>query len=198
MECRLWKCKGCKEPRMIVNKYFELCQGCNNIRLHGNKYGKQSSFIRIDSKFNKRSERELLRRVMKGDSSHKVKRTLDNSNKREVRVIVGGRRFGRSHAIKIWRIQQDEIFYEKCFNTSNHKCEECGKNLPQDFRDDDNKVIARWRYSHIIAKSIAPELRYTIKNINHLCLEHHTQWDFGDKKIMKIYKSNSKRFPQFF
>ena len=92
------------------------------------------------------------------------------------------------------RIDADEVFYETCFNMSDHKCEECGKNLPTEFRDDEGKVIARYRYSHIIAKSIASELRHDVNNINHLCIECHTKWDFGDKKSMRIYAKNAKRF----
>ena len=95
------------------------------------------------------------------------------------------------------RIDADEVFYEKCFNMSDHKCEECGVNLPTEFRDEEGRVIARWRYSHIIAKSIAPELRHDVNNINHLCIECHTKWDFGDKKSMRIYAKNAKRFKRY-
>ena len=93
------------------------------------------------------------------------------------------------------KIGEDEKFYLECFNLSNHECEECGKPLPTEFRDENGKVIARWRYSHILPKSIYPELRHNVENINHLCLIHHTQWDHGDKTTMKIYNLNSKKFP---
>jgi len=92
------------------------------------------------------------------------------------------------------KITDDEAFYKRCFDNSNHKCEECGKQLPTDFKID-GKVIAKWRYSHIIAKSIAPLLRHVLKNINHLCMECHTKWDHGDKESMKIYSKNKKIFP---
>ena len=96
------------------------------------------------------------------------------------------------------KIRLDEEFYEKCFSLSDHKCEECGTDLPNRFRDDDGKVIARYRYSHIKPKSTHPKLRHNVKNINHLCLKHHTQWDFGNKEEMKIYESNKQRFPNLF
>lgn len=96
-----------------------------------------------------------------------------------------------------YKIKLDEDFYEECFNLSNHECEECGKELPTQFRDISGKVVARWRYSHILPKSIFPELRHNILNINHLCLIHHTQWDFGDKQNMKIYVENRKKFPNY-
>jgi hypothetical protein len=104
------------------------------------------------------------------------------------------------HAVKTLnkvqnKIDEDEEFYSECFKLSNHECEECGKQLPTEFRDENGKVTARWRYSHIFPKSIYPELRHSITNINHLCLVHHIQWDHGDKTTMKVYELNSKKFP---
>ena len=96
------------------------------------------------------------------------------------------------------KIKADEEFYEKCFNMSDHKCEECGCDLPTEFRDDNGKVLARWRYSHIIPKSIASNLRHNIDNINHLCLNDHAKWENGDKESMKIYDKNIKKFPKYF
>lgn len=96
------------------------------------------------------------------------------------------------------KIKEDEEFYEKCFNMSDHKCEECGCELPDIFKDEDNKIVARWRYSHIIPKSVAIKLRHDTNNINHLCLKHHQMWENGDKKSMKIYAKNSKKFPNYF
>lgn len=95
------------------------------------------------------------------------------------------------------KIKEDEHFYEKCFNQSNHKCEECGCQLPDFFRDENGKVAARWRYSHIIPKSISKDLRHKIENINHLCLKHHMQWENGDKQNMNIYNKNKLIFPEF-
>lgn len=96
------------------------------------------------------------------------------------------------------KIEKDEKFYEICFNNSNHKCEECNVDLPNVFRGDDGRIVARWRYSHIIPKSIAPKLRHVLKNINHLCLKHHMQWENGDKENMRIYRKNKKRLPMYF
>lgn len=95
-------------------------------------------------------------------------------------------------------IKKDEEFYEKCFNQSNHKCEECNKDLPTQFRDSEGKIIARYRYSHIVPKSIASHLRRLVKNINHLCFHCHFKWDMGDKKSMKIYEKNKEKFPEYF
>lgn len=98
----------------------------------------------------------------------------------------------------IIKINLDEEFYQQCFDSCiDHCCEECGKLLPDIFRDDKGKVINKSRYSHIVAKSIAPQLRHDIKNINHLCFNCHFKWEFGDKKSMRIYESNKKRFPNY-
>ena len=165
-------CKGCKGSKSIVNKHFGLCQECNNIRLHGSKYGKTYIVSKKDIK-------PLRRR--KKDSKKSLFSNVKPTAKRNVD-----------------RLAKDEAFYQECFNMSDHKCEECGKQLPTEFRDDEGNVNARWRYSHIVAKSIAPELRHDTNNINHLCLEHHTQWDFGNKHDMKIYTKNAEKLPKYF
>ena len=169
-------CKKCKVSSTIVNKHFGLCLDCNNKRLHGSKFGKQ---YKLTSN-NKKPLKSNINRL-----DHKVKQGT-KPTKKEVHKKVGK------------NLLLDEVFYEKAFNSSDHKCEECNKQLPTEFRDDDGNIIARWRYSHIVAKSIAPELRHDLKNINHLCLEHHTQWDFGNKAKMKIYIKNAEKLPRYF
>lgn len=167
-------CRNCEQPKLIINKHFGLCQECNNLRLYGNKYGKQYK----ETFSNKKPIRAVKNSIKK-----KSKQSLFTSIiKKESKQTV---------------LEKDEIFYQECFNQSNHKCEECNCDLPTIFRDEDGKIIARWRYSHIIPKSIASELRHRMININHLCLKHHTMWDFGDKKSMKIYKTNQVRFPNY-
>lgn len=105
----------------------------------------------------------------------------------------------KNNGNKIDLIKEDEDFYEKCFNScKKHNCEECGKMLPEIFRSFSGKVIAKWRYSHIVPKSINKNLRHDEKNINHLCLNCHQRWENGDKKNMNIYEKNKKKFPWFF
>ena len=165
-------CKKCNSDKQIVNKFHGLCQECNNMRLHGSKYGKSYT---ISNKVIKPL------RTRKKDVKKSLFSNVTATPKRNVKRIV-----------------EDEAFYEECFNMSNHKCEECGKNLPTEFRNEEGKVNARFRYSHIVAKSIAPELRHNVNNINHLCLKHHTQWDHADKENMKIYEKNKEKLPKYF
>ena len=170
------ECKECSGEKPIVNKHFGLCQECNNVRLHGSKYGKEYN-ITTDKRKPLRSGLNKLDHSIKGESKTKYKKTKSNTNN---------------------NIMLDENFYQKCFDSSDHRCEECGTKLPNEFRNDQGKVLARWRYSHIVAKSIAPELRHDVSNINHLCLKHHGQWDHGDKKSMKIYAKNALKLPRYF
>lgn len=169
----MMECSGCHKEKDIVNKYFKLCLKCNNIRLYGNEYGKRYKDTKKD--------RKSLRSEINGLKS--------NLNRLVYPVDVSSK--------KKTMQEKDEEFYEECFNSSDHICEECGDNLPKKFRGEDGKILARYRFSHIVAKSIAPELRHKIKNINDLCLKCHTKWDFGDRKSMKIYDKNKEKFPQF-
>lgn len=164
-------CNNCNKDNEIINKHFGLCRECNNLRLHGSKYGKSYNVSNKDIKPLK-------------PRKNKAKKSLFSNVKPTPKKNVE-------------RLAEDEAFYEECFNLSDHKCEECGVQLPTEFKDEDGKVIARWRYSHIVAKSIAPELRYDTNNINHLCLKHHTQWDHADRENMKIYNSNRIRLPRY-
>ena len=163
-------CKNCNIEKNIINKHFGLCQECNNERLHGSKYGKTYTVSKKEIKPIRARKNKAKKSLFTNLSKGKV----SNNN-----------------------LLLDEAFYEECFDMSNHKCEECGVGLPDEFRDDEGKINARWRYSHIIAKSIAPELRHDTNNINHLCLKHHTQWDHGDKMSMKIYQSNKLKVPNY-
>lgn len=164
-------CSNCNEEKHLQNKFFKLCIRCNQIRLKN----KSNKYIEDDSKS---ALGDLIQPQRdRGDKMHIHKTKHDKKS--------------TSNEIK-----KDEIFYKKCFDSCKiHECENCGCKLPDIFRDDNGKIVARYRYSHIIAKSISPSLRRVIKNINHLCLKCHSEWEFGDKKNMRIYKGNKKRFP---
>jgi len=125
------------------------------------------------------------------------KKNSKNSVERIKRVVDKGVKEKKLKVKINSKIDRDEAFYLECFNNSNHRCEECGCLLPDEFRDSEGRIIARWRYSHVIPKSIAPHLRHRIENINHLCLTHHSEWENGDKKNMRIFTENAQNFPEF-
>tara|TARA_R110000744_G_C19308962_1_gene556506 strand:+ start:959 stop:1480 length:522 start_codon:yes stop_codon:yes gene_type:complete len=167
-------CSKCKKDKPIKNAFHKLCLECNSKRLEAKKEPKSTIYINKKEKSSRIKEPRIKRKV-ESTASIKQKRGRKKMNK---------------------NFNLDELFYEECFNScKDHSCEECGNKLPTEFRNDDGKVIARFRYSHIIAKSIAPDLRHIINNINHLCISCHTKWDFGDKKSMNIYNKNRERFP---
>lgn len=164
------KCSECNKKKEIVNKHFGLCFECNNIRLHGNPFGKvyENSF-----KPPKRSK--------------PIKST---------RKSIGGSQASKNRIGEAIRL--DEEVYEKVFTNKDHMCEECGCELPDHFRDEDGKVIARYQYSHIVPKSIATkEMRRDVCNFNRLCLSCHSEWENGDKESMNIFKENSRKFPEY-
>lgn len=181
MQNNIMDCVNCELNKEIVNKHFKLCLECNNLRLYGNKYGKRYKIKQKPINFIKTTKKLKNFNSNKKNKANKKSLFAPKTNEEE----------------KLNRIELDEIFYEECFNDSNHKCEECNKDLPTEFRDGEGNVIARFRYSHIIQKSIAPQLRRVRKNINHLCLSCHSRWEFGDKKNMKIYESNKLLFPNY-
>ncbi len=169
-------CKSCEQKRKIVNKHFHLCIKCNENRLHVNKT-KNSVNIGKDTKANKTP-------FLRAKNKPKQKKSLFSKTYQETKSTKD-------------KIKEDENFYRECFNMSDHRCEECNTPLPDEFEDSNGKVIARFRYSHIIPKSIAPELRHNTSNINHLCLECHGIWENGDKVNMSIFEENFKRFPNY-
>jgi len=89
-------------------------------------------------------------------------------------------------------LDKDREFYKLCFDNKPQICEECGRPLPNEFKEGNGSLIAIWRYSHILTKAAYPEYRHNPDNINILCLEHHQQWEFGDRKKMNIFKKNQK------
>jgi 5-methylcytosine-specific restriction endonuclease McrA len=92
------------------------------------------------------------------------------------------------------KIKADEDFYEEVFNSSkDHRCENCRKQLNAEFRDDEGRVTCRWRYSHILPKSLYPEYRHSLLNMNNLCLDCHNKWEHlrgEERQKMLIFVKN--------
>lgn len=173
-------CKKC-DSKYVVNKWFNLCSKCNNIRLHGNEYGKTTQHKENKIKSLKTSKNDSTKRVVgKGGIKNKLTHNVKVGEKRKT------------------TLQLDEELYERVFNSCKiHECEECGTKLNDNFRNDKGFIESRFRYSHIIPKSIASELRHEDENINNLCLPCHQKWDFGNKKEMRIYVDNQLKYPRY-
>lgn len=165
------KCAKCGS-KFVVNRTYKLCERCNNIRLHGNPFGKSKTYTPP-------KPRKPLKRSKKPLKGGYIKPSKAGQERRKR------------------NIEKDEEFYFLIFSSKPHECEECGNPLPSEFRDDDGKVAARWQYSHIVMKSIAPELRHHKDNCNRLCLKCHTKWEGADRIHMKIFAQNLKLWPQY-
>lgn len=166
------ECKKCGS-KWVVNKTYCLCETCNHFRIHG------------------KTRLERLRETQK-----KKVYKLSSLKRSGFKPRKTARIRGLSSKSKL-RITKDEETYEKVFNLRDSCCEECGKSLPDQFRGDDGRVLARFQYSHIVPKSIADEIRHDPENFNRLCLEHHTEWEHGDQAQMKIWDENSKKFQNY-
>ena len=88
------------------------------------------------------------------------------------------------------RATNDEQLYFIVFCSTADRCEECGVDLPSEFKDDDGHIIYRTQYSHIMTKAAYPEFRWEPRNINRLCGRCHSKWEFGERTEMKIYEKN--------
>lgn len=89
-------------------------------------------------------------------------------------------------------IREDEKIYEFLWNHRLHFCEECGAYLGHEFRDEDGRIIDRYRYSHMLGKKRWPMFRWTVENFNLLCFNCHNKWESGDRTKMKIWGKNKK------
>ncbi len=147
---------------VIVNKKYKLCSDCNRKR--------------IDGQSPEKKQKEVQNFLSPARSSLKSSRPIGTSK--------------RSQEARKEKIRLDEEFYEEIWNDKPHFCEECDIFLGDEFRDDNGKVINKFRYSHILGKGAYPMLRRNKRNINLLCLVHHNEWEHGVQEDMKIYKTN--------
>lgn len=154
-------CKQCGSP-WVVNQKYSLCEGCNFIRLHG------------ISKEEVRRGTIVVKVITSKPKARKLSQKVQNLLKREKFAEVK---------------RLDFETYRKVFDENPHECEECGAAL-NDIFEIDGEILNIWQYSHIASKAAYPEFRHNSKNFNRLCLVHHNQWEFGNRKVMKIYVKN--------
>ncbi len=78
----------------------------------------------------------------------------------------------------------DTVFYQKAWQASGKRCEECGMEL---------HGFSRFYISHILSKGAFPSLRHDMDNYNCLCLTHHAQYETGKRREMKIWETNKEK-----
>lgn len=75
----------------------------------------------------------------------------------------------------------NERFYRYMWENKPHYCEECMKPL--------KNYWSGW-VSHILSRGGFPEMAHDTRNANILCEKHHSQWETGNRKTMRIYRPN--------
>lgn len=79
-------------------------------------------------------------------------------------------------------VQANQKFYVWAWAQSDyHYCEECMTPLRQ---------YSAGNISHILTRKAHPDMAHDYRNVNFLCARHHTQWETGNRKTMRIYEKN--------
>jgi hypothetical protein len=171
-------CKGeCERTNVPINSKG-LCSECQYLKTHGK--------TRQETYSERRSEKEKIKPKQIHSLTRNALRTPKKRKKTASSILMKNERLEKRRE----QIRKDEETYEQVFNSRPHECEECGRGLPDIFRDENGMVVARWQYSHIWGKGAFPEYRNNPKNLNRLCLEDHQIWEFGKREEMKIYDKN--------
>lgn len=178
MQQKTGECVVCKKTRRLNSK--NRCSECQYEVTHGRSRGE----VYLERKIERERNRVIGYKSLQ-------KNPLKTSKKRS-KVIVDGKLKDVRILKRTEQINKDEKTYEEVFNSKSHFCEECGRSLSSEFRDENGMVIARWQYSHILTKAAYPEFRNDFRNYNRLCLECHGKWEFGDRATMKIFEINKK------
>lgn len=93
-----------------------------------------------------------------------------------LRVSIQRELFGRGHTP-----EENERFYRFCWDHYPHVCAECMRPLYQ---------YSATYVSHIMTRGAHPETSHDCRNVNILCFSHHSIWENGNRKNMRIYQSN--------
>lgn len=153
----------------------EVCLGCGSKYIVNKKYKlcKNCNFIRLHGKtyteslLSKERDKGIRKKKKRVNTYQKISKTQGIHNR-------------------------DKEIYREVFDSKENRCEECGSELPDQFEDEEGRVIFVTQYSHCLGKGAYIEYRHKKWNIQRLCSYHHHQWEFGDKKSMKIYSIYKK------
>lgn len=99
-----------------------------------------------------------------------------------LRVSIQRALFGSGHTP-----EENQRFYRWCWEHKPHICEECMRPL---------REYSATYVSHILTKGAHPEMAHDPRNVNILCLNHHNQWENGNRESMRIYLGNMKTIEQ--
>lgn len=103
---------------------------------------------------------------------------IDGRFRMDIRLRVSIQRelFGTGHTPA-----ENERFYRWCWEHYPHICAECMRPLRQ---------YSATYVSHIMTRGAHPEAAHDCRNVNILCFSHHSIWENGDRKNMRIYAGN--------
>lgn len=110
--------------------------------------------------------------------AHGIEPLLDRRFAMDIRLRVAIQRelFGTGHTP-----QENERFYRWCWDHYPHQCAECMRPLKQ---------YSATYVSHILTRGAHPETAHDCRNVNILCFSHHSVWENGNRKNMRIYQRN--------
>lgn len=145
-------CKQCGEEYTVGNSFHRLCFKCNKIRLRGNVEHKGTSCVTIPK------GRIIVRKMIPKISS--IRKTEQSKLKHE--------------AVNPYNVDNLKDFFAIIWELRPHVCCHCGCKLG-------DEPLVHF-FSHIYPKSIRPWLKFDPDNIEILCIECHTQHDFGKRK----------------
>lgn len=93
-----------------------------------------------------------------------------------LRVSIQRELFGSGHTP-----EENEKFYRWCWEHYPHWCMETMKPLYH---------YSAIYVSHIMTRGAHPEMAHDPRNVNILCFEMHNKWENGNRKQMRIYRTN--------
>lgn len=101
-----------------------------------------------------------------------------------LRESIQAKMFGHSEKGRGKNIMAtNERFFKWVWEHSAQVCSECMKPL---------REYSAVYISHILSRGAYPECSIDPRNTNILCFEHHSMWENGNRKTMRIYPGNQR------